>query len=49
MKKTYITPELEIELVQPEGMMALSLVEGTADSSDALVKEETGEWEDIWE
>ena len=49
MKKTYITPELEVQLVQAEGLIALSLQQETADSSDALVKEDAGEWNDIWE
>ena len=38
MKKTYITPELMVQLVQTEGLIALSLQSGTADGSDALVK-----------
>ncbi len=46
MKKTYIAPALETVNVQTQQMMALSLLEGTADSSDALVKS-GGDW-DIW-
>ena len=39
MKKKYIAPALHAVNVQPQNMMALSLLGGTADSSDALVKE----------
>ena len=38
MKKTYIIPELTMQLVQTEGLIALSIQSGTADESDALVK-----------
>ena len=47
MKKTYISPELKVQLMQTEGLMALSL-KGTANSSDALVKG-AGDWGDIWD
>ena len=46
MKKTYISPELEVQLMQTEGLLALSL-KGEANSSDALVKG-SGDWGDIW-
>lgn len=46
MKKTYQTPELRMELVSTEGLIALSLQTDKADSSDALVKED---WGDIWD
>ncbi len=49
MKKTYITPELSVQLMQTEGLIALSLQEGKANNDDALVKEDVGEWGDIWE
>ena len=49
MKKTYIAPELTVQLIQLEGLIALSLQSGPADDSDALVKEDNGEWGDIWE
>ena len=49
MKKTYIAPELAVELIQVEGLIALSLQNNKADDSDALVKEDRGEWGDIWE
>ena len=49
MKKTYMTPELTTQLMQTEGLIALSLQSEKADNSDALVKEDTGEWGDIWE
>ncbi len=39
MKKTYITPELQAQLVHTEGLIAISLQSGKADDSDALVKE----------
>ena len=47
MKKTYISPELKVQLMQTEGLMALSL-KGTADGSEALVKG-AGDWGDIWD
>jgi len=46
MKKTYMQPELFMQLIQTEGLIALSLQSGKADSSDALVKD-GGDW-DIW-
>lgn len=49
MKKTYMAPELNVQLVQTEGLIALSLQNGSADNSDALVKEDVGEWGDIWD
>lgn len=45
MKKTYIKPELTAQLINTEGLIALSLQSGHADSSDALVK---NDWGDIW-
>lgn len=45
MKKTYIAPELDVQLIQLEGLIALSYG-GEADGSDGLVKEDRGE--DIW-
>lgn len=45
--KTYISPELKVQLMQTEGLMALSL-KGTANSSAALVKG-AGDWGDIWD
>lgn len=47
MKKTYISPELKVQLMQTEGLMALSL-KGPADDSAALVKG-AGDWGDIWD
>lgn len=44
MKKTYITPALEIVHVQVEQMMALSIQGGKANSTDALVKG-SGDWD----
>ena len=46
MKKTYISPELKEQLMQTEGLMALSL-KGTANSNEALVQG-AGDWGDIW-
>lgn len=44
MKKTYITPALEIVHVQVQQMMALSMVTGKkATADDALVK--GGDWD----
>ena len=47
MKKTYQAPVLYTELVEVEGLIALSLQGGKADSSDALVKDD--DWGDIWD
>ena len=44
MKKTYIAPELTAQLIQTEGLIALSLQTDKADSSDALVKG-AGDWD----
>lgn len=38
MKKTYISPELHTQLIQMEGLIALSLYDNPATSDDALVK-----------
>lgn len=46
MKKTYIAPGLDVQLIQLEGLVALSFG-GETDDSDGLVKEEkTGD--DVW-
>ena len=48
MKKTYIQPQLYMQLVQTERLIALSLIDGEdADDSDALVKGETS-GKDAW-
>lgn len=47
MKKTYIAPAVEINETMACQMIALSLQEGAANNSDALVEEEA-EW-DIWD
>ena len=44
MKKTYMQPELTVQLIHTEGLIALSLQSGTANSSDALVKG-SGDWD----
>ena len=44
MKKTYMTPELYVQLVQTEGLIALSLQSGKATGDDALVKG-SGDWD----
>ena len=36
--KKYIAPELTVQLIQTEGLIALSIQSDPADSSDALVK-----------
>ena len=46
MKKTYLQPETEILYLRNMEMIALSLQDGYADGSDALVKEDN-DW-DIW-
>ncbi|MCR5820709.1 MAG: hypothetical protein K6F94_07195 [Bacteroidaceae bacterium] len=46
MKKTYISPELVMQLVQTENIIALSTMgDQKADSSPALVKDEFEEGE----
>lgn len=47
MKKRYMAPLVEINETQAEQMMALSLQQGAADSSDVLVKDNT-DW-NIWQ
>lgn len=46
MKKTYMAPAVEINETMTCQMMALSIQDGSADSSDALVKKES-DW-DMW-
>ncbi len=46
MKKTYIAPVVEINETMVCQMMALSLQDGSADNSDALVKK-ANDW-DMW-
>ena len=36
--KKYIAPELSVQLIQTEGLIALSIQSGKADSSEVLVK-----------
>lgn len=38
--KTYIVPAIDIEAIEAEQMMALSLMNEAADDSDVLVNEE---------
>ena len=38
--KKYIAPAIDIEAIEAEQMMALSLLEGEADGSEVLVNEE---------
>ena len=48
MKKTYITPAIQLEEALAEQMMAVSIVQtGTADDSEVLAKE-NDDW-DMWE
>lgn len=44
--KKYISPKLNIDLIQVEGLIALSLYEDPATGDDALTKEDKSE--DIW-
>ena len=44
MKKTYIIPELVVQHIEMQSIIALSLQSGTANDSDALVKE-GGDWD----
>lgn len=46
--KKYIKPEVEILRVTVEGMIALSLQQGEADSSLEVLTTEEREW-DIWQ
>jgi len=46
MKKTYIIPALTAQYIETQNIIALSMLEKTADGSDALVKGD-GDW-DIW-
>lgn len=57
MKKTYIAPELYIQFVQMEGLIALSTTEEEATDNEVLVKEEGRDgrpdrhynvWDDDW-
>jgi len=47
MKKNYIIPALAVQKIEVQNIIALSLQDGKADSSDALVKS-GGDWTDIW-
>ena len=47
MKKTYISPELKVQLMQTEGLLALSL-KGDADSTKEVLVKGAGDWGDIW-
>ncbi len=47
MKKTYIAPELDVQLIQVEGLIALSKGKGEADpEAEVLVKGDRGE--NVW-
>ena len=45
MKKTYIIPELTVQHIETQFIIALSIVDGDADDSEVLVK---GNNSDIW-
>ena len=47
MKKTYIKPELNIQILQSTGMLALSLGEGLADNTKPTYIRGQNDW-DIW-
>ena len=44
LKKKYIIPELVVQLIETQNIIALSLQSGKADDSDALVKG-SGDWD----
>ncbi len=46
-KKVYITPAMTQDYVLPESIIALSLVEGTADPTKPALGKEQKDW-DIW-
>ena len=53
--KKYIAPAIDIEAIEAEQMMALSLLEGEANDSEVLVNEEkqsegssTNVWDKEW-
>lgn len=47
MKKTYMTPAMQVEMTQAQHMMAVSLQGGNADrNKDVLIKEDV-DW-DMW-
>lgn len=48
MKKTYITPAVEITLAKAQDMMAVSFAVSEDETSNQLGKEETADW-NIWE
>lgn len=47
MKKSYITPTVEINETEAEQMMALSLQDGPADESAEVLTKENVDW-NIW-
>lgn len=47
MKKTYITPTVEITLAKAQQMMAVSFAVSEKETSTQLGKEESAAW-DIW-
>jgi len=48
MKKTYITPSVEIEMIAMESIIAASiLIEGETDGSDGYDSKTEGDW-NIW-
>ena len=52
MKKTYISPVVQVVKIQTCSMMALSLSEDPAEVTDGhvdLESKDAGDWGDIWE
>ena len=47
MKKTYVLPELEIDEAQACQMMAVSILDGSADPNKPVYSKEDKDWE-IW-
>ena len=49
MKKTYIKPEMEIEVLELENMIAVSTLSISDDAADAALDMESKERGSIWE
>ncbi len=47
MKKTYMIPALQVNEAQAQTMMAVSILEGNADSGKPVLTKEDNSW-DVW-
>lgn len=47
MKKTYMMPALQVNEAQVQNMMAVSMLDGSADASKEVLTKEDNGW-DIW-